>query len=81
MILSDFILLSEGEKKTIMLHEGILVAKRTDPGFMIFLFQLQAFYVEVFCDLVTKKTHEFRVFNKTNQLDPYLDSIPLPDLI
>jgi hypothetical protein len=81
MILSDFILLSEEEKKTIMLHEGILVAKRTNPGFMIFLFQLQAFYVEVFCDLVTKKTREFRVFNRTNQLDPYLDSIPIPDLI
>jgi hypothetical protein len=80
MILSDFILLSEEDKKMVMLHEGILVAKRTYPGFMIFLFQLQAFYVEVFCDLVTKKTQEFRVFNKMNPLDPYLESIPLPAL-
>lgn len=80
MILSDFILLSEEEKKMVMLHQGILVAKKVNQQFMIFLFQLQAFYVEVFCDLDTKRTHEFRVFNKTNQLDPWLEGIPIPDL-
>lgn len=80
MILSDFILLSEEEKKMVMLHQGILVAKRVHQQFMVFLFQLQAYYVEVFCDLSTKRTHEFRIFNKTDQLDPYLESIPLPDL-
>jgi hypothetical protein len=81
MILSDFILLSEAEKKTVMLHQGILIAKKANQQFMIFLFQMQAFYVEVFCDKATKETHEFRVFNQINQLDPWLESIPIPDLI
>lgn len=80
MILSDFLLLSEEEKKNVMLHQGIMVAKKVTQQFMVFLFQFQAFYVEVFCDLATKQTQEFRIFNKINQLDPWLESIPIPDL-
>jgi hypothetical protein len=81
MILSDFILLGEEEKKMIILHEGILVAKRTEPESMIFLFQLAAYYVEVFCDLISKQTREFRIFTQTKQLDPYLENIPISDLM
>lgn len=81
MTLSDFILLNEEEKKTVILHEGILVAKRTDTEHMIFLFQLSAWYVEVFCYLLNKKTREFRIFTRTSQLDPYLDGIPIPEVV
>ena len=40
MKLSDFILLTAEEKNTIVLHNGMLIGKRTDANQFIFLFQL-----------------------------------------
>jgi hypothetical protein len=81
MNLSNFILLRDEEKKMFLLHDGILVAKRTNYECIVFLFQVNTFYVEAFCNLENKNVQEYRAFESTNALNPYLESIPLDDLL
>ena len=81
MKLSDFIMLGEEEKKQTVLHEGVLVGKRKEPASVIFLFQFERFYVEACFNPHSKGIEEFRVFNHTVLLQPYLDTIPLDDLL
>ncbi|MDB5251854.1 MAG: hypothetical protein JWP27_1023 [Flaviaesturariibacter sp.] len=81
MKLSDFLLLSTEEKKRTVLHEGVLVGKRKTLESMIFLFQFDAYYVETFCNARNKSVEEFRVFDGTDSLQPYLDSIPIGHLL
>lgn len=81
MKLSDFILLTEREKKTIVLHGGILIAKRREDNNLIFLFQLDKFYVEVYCSLENKAVKEYRAFYQLALLNPYLESIHIDGLL
>lgn len=81
MRLSEFIVLSEEEKKWAVLHSGVLVGKRDSSDCKVFLFQLDRCYVEMFCNLQNKAVEEYRVFDDTNGLQPYLQSIPLDDLL
>jgi hypothetical protein len=81
MTLSDFILLSSDEKRVVLLHEGILIGKRKNQKCMVFLFQLGLFYVEIYCNVESKQVEEYRAFEETNELHPYLDNIPIDDLL
>ncbi len=81
MRLSDFILLSEEEKKRTIYYEGALLAKREYNTCKIFLFQLEDYYVEAVCNTANKAIEEYRVFGDTQLLQPYLQSIPLDDLL
>lgn len=81
MRLSDFILLNEAEKKLAVLHQGVLIAKRRDHTSLVFLFHFGSFYVETFCNTENKAVEEFRIFGGTRPLLPYLDAIPLDDLL
>lgn len=80
MKLSDFIMLNEEEKMYSVLHEGVLVSKRKKTGYIIFLFRLNNFYVETFCNTATKGVTQFRMFEHTTLLQPYLESIVIDDL-
>jgi hypothetical protein len=80
MKLSDFILLGEEEKKEAVLHEGVLIGKRKEPASVVFLFQIQSFYVEACFHPESKQIEEFRMFYRTRLLQPYLDSIHIGDL-
>lgn len=81
MRLSDFILLTKEEKKLIVLHEGVLVAKRADYHHLVFLFQFDHYYVEAFCNVENKAIEEYRVFDHYSPLSPYLDNIPIDHLM
>lgn len=81
MRLSEFILLSEEEKKLVVLHQGILVAKRLVQPYMVFLFQMDHYYVESFCNVETKAIEEYRVFQHPTLLAPYLEQIAIDDLL
>ena len=81
MKLSDFILLSEEEKKIAVLHAGVLIGKRRDDDTMAFLFQFKDYYVETFFNSVSKTIKEFRMFDQTTLLQPYLDSIRIDDIL
>jgi hypothetical protein len=81
MKLSEFILLNEEEKKWAVLHGGTLVGKRNNPDYMVFLFQLDSYYVETYCNRTSKAIEEFMVFENTCSLEPYLQSIQIDHLI
>lgn len=81
MRLSDFIMLNEEEKKSAVLHEGVLIAKRAIPNYMVFLFQIDSYYVEAFCNQSNKSVEAYRAFRNTLPLQPYLEEIPINDLL
>ena len=80
MKLSDFIMLSEDKKKLILLHQGVLIGKRKRAESIIFLFQLQGFYVETYCNTTTKDVFHYSAFTQTKLLQPYLETIAIDDL-
>jgi hypothetical protein len=80
MKLSDFIMLSEDKKKFILLHQGVLIGKRKRSGSIIFLFHLQGFYVETYCNTTTKDVIHYTAFTHTKLLQPYLETIAIDDL-
>ena len=81
MKLSEFILLDEHEKTSVVLHNGILVGKRKKETLIVFLFQLENYYVETYCNLVNKNVLEFKAFNNTKSLAPYLEDISIDELL
>ena len=80
MELSDFIMLNAEQKKLVVLHKGVLIGKRNGVDLIIFLFDLDKFYVETFCNTKTKAVAEYRVFAQTKLLQPYLESITIDEL-
>jgi hypothetical protein len=81
MKLSEFIGLPEDHKRSIVLTEGVAIAKRELVDKLVFLFQLHEYYVETFCCCKSKEILEYRVFQNTKQLKPYLDSIQIDHLL
>jgi hypothetical protein len=81
MKLSDFFLLNAPEMQLILLHEGVLIAKRDHPEHMVFLFQLDTYYVEMYCSKASKAAEEFRVSVNMQTLTPYLAAIQIDDLL
>jgi hypothetical protein len=81
MKLSDFISLNEQEKKRAVLHKGVLVGKRTNYGYMVFLFQLESYYVETYCNIASRSIETYQVFDTTGPLNPYLECISVDDLL
>jgi hypothetical protein len=81
MRLSEFILLNENEKKSTVLHQGVLLAKRSSFESMVFLFQLGSYYVEAYCNPANKAIEEYRMFENTDILTPYLEAIPIDSLL
>lgn len=80
MKLSDFILLGDKDKETILLNNGVLVAKRRSGGSMIFLFRLHSLYAELVCNINSKGVEEFRALTSEKLLQPYLEAISLDGL-
>ncbi|PVD50718.1 hypothetical protein DC498_18285 [Terrimonas sp.] len=81
MKLSEFIALPEDHKRSTVMTEGVAIAKRCLNNQMIFLYQLHGFYVETYCCYKCKEIGEYRVFQDTKQLIPYLDAIQIDHLL
>jgi len=81
MKLSDFMMLSEMQKKAAVLHLGVLIGKRESCDYKVFLFQMDNYYVETFCSVQSKSIEEFRIFDNTKLLRPYLEAIAIDDLL
>jgi len=81
MRLSEFILLSEDEKRSTVFHEGVCLAQRTSFDSLVFLFQLGSYYVEAYCNPENKAIEEYIMFDNTDVLKPYLEAIPIDALL
>jgi hypothetical protein len=81
MTSAQFDLLSIGDQESLVFLEGVFIAARQEPEFIIRLFQFNAFYVELFYHQVKDSPVSVRTFTDINRLEPYLDSIDLSDLL
>ena len=81
MKLSEFIVLPKEEKRSAVLQLGVALAKWKSQKEMVFLFQLPDFYVETFCCQESKEIVEYRVYYNAEHLTPYLDAIPIDNLL
>ena len=81
MKLSEFILLNEADKKSAVMNNAVALAQRTYPDVIIFLFQLNHYYVEAYCNKATRAIEEYRVLPNANAIDHYLEAIPIDDLL
>ncbi len=81
MKLSEFILLNEDDKKSTVMNNGVALAQRTYPDVIIFLFQLDSYYIEAYCNKASRAIEEYRILPDTNAIDHYLAAIPIDDLL
>ena len=81
MKLSEFILLNEDDKKSAVMKNAVALAQRTYPDLIIFLFQLDDFYIETYCNKASRTIEEYRVLPDTNAIGHYLAAIPIDDLL
>jgi hypothetical protein len=81
MKLSEFIALPEDHKRATVLTQGVAIAKRLHDDQLVFLYQLSEYYVETYCCCKSKEILEYRVFQNTKQLAPYLDEIQIDHLL
>jgi hypothetical protein len=80
MTLHDFKALDEFQKATALVDEGVLIGKRDLLFYLVFLYQVEGFYVEVLYSIKSRKVHKFKAFENTNLLDPYLSKIDISEL-
>lgn len=80
MTLHDFKALDDFQKATALVDEGVLIGKRDLLFYLVFLYQVEGFYVEVLYNIKSKKVHKFRAFENTELLDPYLSKIDISEL-
>ena len=81
MKLSEFILLNEVDKKCAVMKDAVALARRTYPNVIIFLFQLEDYYIETYCNVADKTIEEYRILPDTNAIGHYLQEIPIDDLL
>lgn len=60
---------------------GACLASRDTADHCILLFQLSAFYVEIYFDKNCDEIEHSRSFQNTDELTPYLEKIDIPHLI
>lgn len=76
MTLYHFNLLSEYGKHLAMQGAVLLTSRKIDAN-RVFLFQLDGFYIEVYCSLFTPELNRYRTFRSTTQIEPYLENIQI----
>lgn len=81
MKLSEFILLNEADKKSIVMSNAVVLAQRNYPDSIVFLFQLDCYYVEAYCNKANQSIEEYRILPDTNAISHYLEAIQVNDLI
>ncbi|MGN6616778.1 MAG: hypothetical protein ACTHJ5_06335 [Ilyomonas sp.] len=81
MKLSEFILLSETDKKSAIMNKAVGLAQRTYGNQIVFLFQLENYYVEAYCNVTSKAIEEYCILPDTNSISHYLESIPIDELL
>ena len=68
-------------KRQVQLWDSALISDREDVYHRILLFQVDAFYVEIYYNKKLNAITKFRSFSSTEPLVPYLDKINLIKLL
>ena len=64
----------------VLANKGVMVANRITTVYKFLLYQIDSFYVEVKSNLFKSKFESMKCFFDTQELDPSLEDIALPDL-
>jgi len=72
----EFNQLDEAEQMEVI-WDSVFVADREDSEHAILLYQIDAFYVEVYYHKEYNDIRRLRSFSSTDQLEPYLERIDL----
>ena len=81
MRFADFKTLSLPEQAFLVYRQGVLLAEREADDCIIALYQLEAYYVEVYYRACDSEILKFLSFHSTLFLDPYLKSISLQGVL
>jgi len=69
--------LDEENQERVCWQYGVLVAERRVRGYIYQLYQVGGFYIEVKYSISLNSIQSFTAFESTDELDPYLQGIPL----
>ena len=81
MKMCEFQKLDGNEQLTILYNEGVYLGKRREENQVVLLYQLEAFYAEVFYRVYRQYTSKIRLSGSTSILDPYLEQFDVEDLV
>ena len=76
-----FNILDENEKAKLVWAKGVLIGERTEAFHTIRLYQVDAFYVEMYHHNHFNVIIKMVSFSHTDQLQPYLQEISLDGLV
>jgi hypothetical protein len=80
MTLEQFKHLRHSNKTATVWKRGEHIASRIDGVYSITLWQLGAFYVEIYFDVLRSKITAFESFESLQKLDPYLAQVDISGL-
>ena len=81
MKIEDFKYLEKELKKRLLYKNGVYLASRRESEFLIDLYQVDSFYVEVYFLEEDEEIGYIRAFSSINELTPYLKNINISKLI
>jgi len=77
MTLDEFTTLDEIRQAETLIHEGVFLAERPYKNFIIFLYQVENFYVEVYHNIRYNILQGMKSFIDDETLAPFLDTIDI----
>lgn len=77
MTLEEFKLLDDSDQTQTLLDHGVFIAERMYKNFLIFLYQVDNFYVEIYHNLRFNAMQGMSGFQDDEVLEPYLNSIDI----
>ena len=77
MTVIQYNILPSFKQLALVWSKGVFIAKRFESDFLVMLYQIQSFYVEVYYSRFDNDVEKIYPFNNTDQLEPYLDKLDL----
>lgn len=77
MTLAQFKGLDDTSQARTLWSHGVHIATKDDEVYQYMLYQVDAFYVEVWYHVEFEVVHRLRPFDSMMELDPYLDQIDI----
>ena len=77
MHFNDFLQLDETGQLEILWYNGEQIGRRKENDYLVLLYQVEGFYVEVYYHTRLRAVRRYVSFQSTSRLEPYLQQIDL----
>jgi len=81
MHFNEFLQLNETEQVELLWYNGEQIGRRKEDDYLILLYQVEGFYVEVFYHKADYVIVKYNPFTKSELLEPYLNEIDISSLL